>query len=168
MYDRDELQKSLMSVPMDPDWLNPLIHSFPDCLKTFVVNIQDCIWGQGCRWGQQTYALTWNEFVHEVDKYGCQMGWVSSSGEKTSDHTWRVCQVYTQNSKPDQIHTQNSKSDFFLPKTLNLMGGLGLTRNGMSCVKPWIWVCLNNSYTVPLQRISIYWSNLYLEGIILV
>lgn len=34
-------------------------------------------------------------------------------GKKASDHTQRVHQVYTQNSKSDQIHTKNSKSDRF-------------------------------------------------------
>lgn len=113
MYNRDELRKSPMSAPIDPDQLNPLIRGFPNCLKTFVVNIQDRIRSQGRRRGQQAYALTWNEFVQEVDKYGRQMGWVGSFREKTPDHTRRVCQVYTQNSKSDQTYTQNFKSDRF-------------------------------------------------------
>ncbi|KAM9510009.1 uncharacterized protein ACIB01_019668 isoform 1-T2 [Guaruba guarouba] len=43
MYNRDDLQKSPMSATIDPDRLNPLVRGFPDCLKTFVVNIQDHI-----------------------------------------------------------------------------------------------------------------------------
>jgi len=91
MYDWEEFQKSLMLAPIDPDRLAPLIRGFPDCLKPFTVETRNCIreiYDNANRGrGRRNHIPTWNEFVQEIDKYGCQMGWATLTGEKPPDPT---------------------------------------------------------------------------------
>ncbi|KQL60442.1 hypothetical protein AAES_07321 [Amazona aestiva] len=111
-----------MTAAIDPDRLNPLIRGFPDCLKTFIVTIQDRIRDGSNRRGQRAYSLTWSEFVHEIDQYGRKMGWVSSYREKPSEHTRKVRQVHTRNSNPTQNRPENPKSNRFYTHNSNFDG----------------------------------------------
>ncbi|KAK4819789.1 hypothetical protein QYF61_011389 [Mycteria americana] len=105
IYERDELRKSPMLAPIDPARLTPLIHGLPDCLKIFVANTQDRIQdarrdiSRDRRRGQRAPIPTWSEFVQDINKYGCRMGWVSLSSAKFPDQARRVRQVYTQNTR---------------------------------------------------------------------
>uniref|UniRef100_A0A8B9J1F9 Uncharacterized protein n=1 Tax=Amazona collaria TaxID=241587 RepID=A0A8B9J1F9_9PSIT len=122
MYNRDDLRKSPMTAAIDPDRLNPLIRGLPDCLKTFVVTIRDRIRDGSNRRGQRAYSLTWSKFVHEIDQYGREMGWVSSSREKPSEHTRKVRQVHTRNSNYNQNRAENPTSNRFYTHNSNFDG----------------------------------------------
>ncbi|KAK4805753.1 hypothetical protein QYF61_021852 [Mycteria americana] len=105
IYERDELRKSLILAPIDPARLTALIHGLPDCLKMFVANAQDRIQaarrdaGPDRRRSQRIPIPTWSEFVQDIHRYGCRVGWISSSSVKPLDHAQRVRQVHTQNPK---------------------------------------------------------------------
>ena len=100
---------------IDPDRLTPLICGLLHCLKPFMVETRNCMQeihdnpnrGRGCR----GHIPTWNEYVQEIDKYGCQMGWATLTGEKPSYPTRGIHQVHIKNSKSDRMHNHNPKSD---------------------------------------------------------
>uniref|UniRef100_A0A8C3BI70 Uncharacterized protein n=1 Tax=Cairina moschata TaxID=8855 RepID=A0A8C3BI70_CAIMO len=105
IYERDEFRKSPVLAPINPARLTPLIRGLPDCLKMFVSNTQgriqaarrdgDC----GRRRNPYSPIPTWSEFVQDIDNYARRMGWISLSHTKPPDHSWRACQIHTQNPK---------------------------------------------------------------------